>query len=147
MVQDGAMYAATVCFLAASAAYAGFQWTVHVVVYRQFSAVPADAFPQYEALHQRRISVVVGPLFALLVLSTGWLLVDRPAGIALWLPLLAAGLVAVILGMTALAAVPQHRRLSGGWNDGAYRSLLRADLVRTLAATAAVGVAVVIILG
>ena len=120
---------------------------MHVVVYRQFTAVPADAFGKYEALHQRRISFIVGPLFALLVVSAGWLLVARPAGVAMWLPLLAVGLVAIILGVTAFAAVPQHRRLSEGWDEHAYRALLRADLVRTLAATAAVGVGVVSALG
>ncbi|MDQ5839915.1 MAG: hypothetical protein M3537_01910, partial [Chloroflexota bacterium] len=57
---------------------------VHVVVYRQFDAVPAEAFPRYEGLHQRRISFVVGPLSAALVLSVGWLILDRPTQVPLW---------------------------------------------------------------
>lgn len=135
------MSPAAACFLLSAAAYAGFQWTVHVVVYRQFTAVPAEAFPQYERLHQRRITLVVGPLFAALVLTAGWLLVDRPVGSPLWILLVAAGLVVVILALTALAAVPQHRRLSAGWDERAYRVLLRVDLLRTLAGTAAAGCA------
>ncbi len=117
------------------AAYAGFQWTVHVVVYRQFSAVPAAAFPAYERLHQQRISRVVGPLFAALGITAGWLIVDRPAGVPLWAAVTAAGVVALILVVTGLGAVPLHRRLSRSWDDDTYRSLLKIDLLRTLLAT------------
>lgn len=127
---------AVLFFLAAAAAYAGFQWTVQVVVYRQFSAVPPDAFADYELSHQRRISYLVGPLFAALVGTVGWLIVDPPPSIAWWATLLAGAAVALILGVTAFGAVPRHRRLSVGWDAAAYHGLLRADLVRTLAATA-----------
>ncbi|MEP6563175.1 MAG: DUF1772 domain-containing protein [Nakamurella sp.] len=127
-------------FLTAAAAYAGFQLTVHVLVYRQFSAVPAAAFAGYERLHQRRISFVVGPLFAALLGTAGWLAIDRPAAIPVWLGLLPAVLVAAVLGSTALLAVPLHRRLSAGWDASVYRSLLRVDLFRTLIA----GVTVVV---
>ena len=123
-------------YLVSVAAYAGFQWTVHVVVYRQFTAVPAESFPAYERLHQQRISRVVGPLFAALVATVGWLLFDRPPGAPLWAAATGAGLVALILVVTGLAAVPLHRRLSESWDDDTFRSLLRVDLVRTLLATA-----------
>lgn len=129
-------------FVICTAAYAAFQWTVQVVVYPQFAAVPTEAFVAYERAHQRRISVVVGPLFATLALSTGWLLVDRPAGV--WPSVSAAALVAVVLGVTAFVAVPLHRRLSAGWDPAAYRSLLRADLVRTAAATGLLAIGVVV---
>jgi hypothetical protein len=49
--------------LALSAAYAGFQWTVRVLVYPQFAQVPPDAFAGYGRSHQRRVTRVVGPLF------------------------------------------------------------------------------------
>lgn len=133
-----------IAYLVSAAAYAGFQWTVHVVIYRQFSAVPVEAFAEYERLHQRRISYMVGPLFAALVVSVGWLLIDSPATVARWAALLAAALVAVIVGITAFAAVPLHRRLSGEWDGKAYRQLLRVDLLRTLVATASLVLAVAI---
>ncbi len=129
-------------FLMSAAAYAGFQWTVQLVVYPQFALVPTTAFAEYERLHQRRISMVVGPLFAVLVVGTGWLLVDHPYGIAA--AGVAAGLVAVVLGVTAFVAVPLHRRLSTGWDAAAHRSLIRADRVRTAAAT---GLVVIGVLG
>jgi hypothetical protein len=136
-------------FLATGAAYAGFQWTVHLVVYRQLAGVPTSAFAEFERAHQRRISVLVGPLFAALVISTGWLLIARPVAVAGWSAVAAAALVAVIIGLTAFGAVPLHRRLSVGWDADAYRRLLRVDLVRTLAATgvAAIGVAFCVLSG
>jgi len=133
---------ALVCFLASAAAYAGFQWTVHVVVYRQFAAVPADAFAGYELSHQRRISYLVGPLFAALIGSVVWLILDPPPAVARWAAMVAGASVALILATTAVVAVPLHRRISAGWDEQAYRRLLRADLVRALAATVTLGLAI-----
>ncbi len=132
--------------LVLTSAYAGFQGTVRAVVYPQFAAVPAEAFPAYERSHQRRVSVVVGPLFGALVLTTGALLLRRPAG-APWPEVgAAAALLVVILGLTAFAAVPLHRRLSAGWDAAAFHRLLGVDLVRLLAALVNVAVAVVLAL-
>ncbi len=131
----------SVFFLTAVAAYAGFQWTVQLVVYPQFALVPPAAFAEYERRHQRRISYVVGPLFAALIIGAGWQLAARPAGTR-W-ALAAAVLVGTILGVTAFVAVPLHRKLSAGWDPAAHRALLRADLVRCLAATALLAVGAV----
>ncbi|MGY1734605.1 DUF1772 domain-containing protein [Geodermatophilus sp. SYSU D00684] len=124
-----------VVHLALTAAYAGFQWTVRALVYPQFAQVPAAAFPAYERAHQRRVSRVVGPLFAGQGVTTLWLLAARPDGVPL-LPVLVGGAcLAVVLGVTALLAVPLHRRLGAGFDAGAFGRLLRADTVRALAAT------------
>ena len=114
ITHDGRVPTAPIFLLLATAAYAGFQWTVHVVVYRQFAAVPSTAFGEYERLHQRRVSFVVGPLFAALIGAAGWLLVARPQRLPPWALILPAVLVVVILAATGLLAVPLHRRLSAG---------------------------------
>ena len=125
-----------VVHLVLTAAYAGFQWTVRGLVYPQFAMVPPAAFPAYERAHQRRVSRVVGPLFAGQGVTTLWLLAARPAGTAL-LPVLAgAACLAVVLGVTAVLAVPLHRRLGQGWDAAAHRRLLAVDTVRAVAATA-----------
>lgn len=125
-----------VVHLALTAAYAGFQATVRFLVYPQFAQVPPHAFAAYERSHQQRISVVVGPLFAGQGLTTLLLLGLRPAGVPL-LPVLAgAACLAVVLAVTALLAVPLHRRLDRGWDVAAHRRLLRVDGVRVVAATA-----------
>ncbi len=125
-----------VVHLALTAAYAGFQWTVRALVYPQFAGVPAAAFPAYERAHQRRVSRVVGPLFAGQAVTTLWLLAARPAGVPPAPVLAGAGCLAVVLGVTALLAVPLHRRLGEGWDAGVHRRLLRADTARAVAATA-----------
>ena len=132
---DAALVAA-VAHVASAAAYAGFQATVRVLVYPQMTGVPAVAFVAYEQGHTRRVSLVVGPLFAALGATTlGLLAVPglRAAGVA------AAVLYAALLAVTAFGAVPQHRRLGDGFDAGAHRRLLRWDAVRLGLALAALG--------
>jgi len=117
-------------------AYAGFQWTVRALVYPQFTAVPAGASAAYERSHSQRISRVVGPLFAGQLVTTGWLLLDRPEGVRLLGVVVSAGCLVAVLGVTALLAVPRHRQLTGGFDAAAYAGLLRADTLRVAAATA-----------
>jgi hypothetical protein len=125
-----------VVHLVLTAAYAGFQWTVRVLVYPQFAQVPPAAFAPYERSHQRRVTRVVGPLFVGQGGTTLALLAARPAGTPL-VPILAgAACLAVVLGVTALFAVPLHRHLDRGWDLAAHRRLLRVDAVRVAAATA-----------
>lgn len=137
---------AELAFLVATAVYAGFQWCVQVVVYPQFAVVPAESFATYEAAHQRRVTPLVGVLFGLLGVTTGWLVLGHDGRTSVLLVVVGAVLVAGILGLTAFAAVPQHRVLSAGWDATAARRLRRVDLLRALVATAAVGVALVLVL-
>lgn len=124
-----------VVHLALTAAYAGFQWTVRFLVYPQFASVPPAAFAGYERTHQRLVTRVVGPLFAGQALTTVLVLVVRPAAVPL-LPVLAgAACLALVLALTALLAVPLHRRLDRGWDAAAHRRLLRVDGLRVAAAT------------
>jgi hypothetical protein len=131
--------------LLATAAYAGFQWTVQVLVYRQFPAVPGEAFPGYEAAHSRRITPLVGVLFGGCAVTTTALLVVRPGGAPLAGILASAVLFVVVLGVTGLLAVPEHQRLGAGFDAAAYRRLLCADLARTLVATANAALAFVLL--
>ncbi len=136
-----------VAHLVLTAAYAGLQWTVRGLVYPQFAQVPPAAFPAYERAHQRRITRVVGPLFAGQGVTTLWLLADRPAGSPVAAVLAGAACLAVVLAVTALVAVPLHRRLDAGWDAAAHRRLCRADTVRALAATAGTVAAAWAVLG
>ena len=133
--------------LVLTAAYAGFQWTVRALVYPQFALVPPAAFPAYERRHQQRISRVVGPLFAAQGGTTLWLLADRPAGTPPAAVLTGAACLGVVLVVTALGAVPAHRRLGEAWDGGVYRRLLRFDTVRVVAATAGTAAALWALLG
>jgi hypothetical protein len=128
-------------------AYAGFQWTVRVLVYPQFAAVPPAGFAAYERTHQTRVARVVGPLFAGQAVTTGWLLIDPPEGTPMLLVLAATGLYGALLLATGLLAVPLHRRLDAGWDPAAHHRLLRVDAVRVALATAGTGVALWLVVG
>ena len=130
-----------VAHLALAAGYAGVQWTVRVLVYPQFTAVPADAWADYHRSHSRRIARVVGPLFTGQLATTGWLLVDAPPHVPRAAALAGAACLAVVLAVTGLVAVPQHRRLAHQFDAAAYRRLLQADSVRLLAAGGSVAAA------
>jgi hypothetical protein len=132
--------------LALAAAYAGFQWTVRALVYPQMSIVPPEAFPAYEHRHQRLVGRVVGPLFLGQAVTTLWLLADRPPGVPLLAVLASALCLAVVLQLTALGAVPQHRRLDRGWDREVHHRLVRVDTVRALTATAGVAAALWVVL-
>lgn len=142
-----ALPAVTVGYAVAALAYAGFQWTVQVLVYRQFPAVPAQAFPAYESGHARRVVQLVAPLFLGLAAAVSALLLRPPDGVGVTHRLLAAGLLAVLLGVTGLRAAPLHRRLARGYDAALLRRLLRWDAVRTAAATGQALLAVRLMLG
>ncbi len=126
-----------------TAAYAGFQWTVQVLVYRQFPLVPVSTFVAYERAHQRRVSLVVGPLFGGQLICAMGLVVTGAGSAALrWS---AVALLVSILGVTGVLAVPLHRRLSAGFDPDVFRALLRVDLARTLLATTNAAVAVALL--
>ncbi len=116
-----------------TSAYAGFQWTIRVVAYPQLAEVPRPAFATYLAAYQRRVTYLVGPLFAALLLTS--VLVALDGAVTAVGRVLAVLLLGAVLGATAFAAVPQHSRLSAGWDAAAHRRLLTADTVRVVAAT------------
>src|SRR5689334_22464486 len=130
--------AAAVAYAVAAGSYAGFQVTVRFVVYPQFARVPADAFPPYERAHQRLITPLVGVLFGALAVTALVCVVAGPRGTGL-----AAGvLLAVLLLVTGLGAVPQHDSLGDGFDAGVHRRLLAWDAVRVVVALTQVVVGV-----
>jgi hypothetical protein len=135
-----------VAFVVTSCLYAGFQWTIRLIVYPQMARVPAASFARYETAHQRLVSYAVGPLFAGLGLSVLALLVDPPVSTPGWPPVLAVVLVAGILGITAFAAVPLHGRLAQGFDARTHARLLVVDTARLVVAAAAAALAVVVLM-
>lgn len=134
-----------IALLSAAACYLGFQWTVRSLVYPQFDAVARSQFAAYEVAHQRRISWTVGPLFAALVGAGAAVTLRPPAGASSWMPWAADALIALILLLTALGAVPLHRRLSEGFDVAAHRRLLTVDTLRLLAAGSTMAIALALV--
>jgi len=125
-----------VALLVVSALYLGFQWTIRIVVYPQFALVGPAEFTAYERMHQRRVSIAVGPLFAGLAVTAVGVLARPPSGAPRWAGVLAAALVAGLLAVTGLLAVPLHRRLGVGFERAAHRRLLMVDSLRLALAAA-----------
>jgi len=128
----------TLALLMAAAGYAGFQWTIRILVYPQFGQVPPEGFARYERAHQRRAAIAVGPLFTALGLACLVALVSRPGW---WTGCAGAGFAA-ILALTAVGAVPQHARLTTSFDPVVYRRLLAVDTARLVLAVAVLGCAV-----
>ena len=125
--------------VASTGLYAGFQWTIRVVVYPQFATVSADTFVRYEREHQRRVTIAVGPLFAFFGLSAVAAVVREPGPASF----VVAGCYLLILAATGFGAVSQHRRLTAGFDAAAHRRLLLVDSGRLVLAVSALAVAVI----
>ena len=116
-------------------ALTGLTWVVQLVVYPSFLLVgPTAAWPAVHAAHSRRVTLAVGPPWAVQGVTVGVLLLDRPAGVPVALLLTAAVLALATVAVTVLAAVPLHERLQP-YDEGRARRLLAVSWVRTAAWT------------
>jgi hypothetical protein len=114
----------------------GLIWMVQVVHYPLFNMADRANFTAFEAAHSNRITLIVGPAMLLEIITAGWLLVSRPAGIPAWMVWVGAVLVGVAWLVTAFLSVPQHGVLSGGFDQRAYQTLVGTNWIRTIAWTA-----------
>jgi hypothetical protein len=78
--------------------------------------------------------------------TTGWHLVQPPAGVPTPLIGSAAVLAALPVAVTLAASVPAHRALGRGFDPRVHARLLATNWLRTVAWTAHAGVAVAILL-
>ena len=114
----------------------GAIWIVQVVHYPLFSGVGEAGWASYEAQHQSRITLVVGPAMVVELATAVWLVVDRPPAFPLWAVLAGAVLVGVTWASTAFVQVPLHNALSAGaFEAEAHRRLVATNWVRTAAWT------------
>ena len=122
--------------LASTLLMVGVIWVVQVVHYPLFAGVGGAGWAAYEASHQSRITLVVGPLMLAELATAVWLVLDRPAGVPAWAVVLGAALVGLIWASTAFVQVPLHSALGGAFDAEAHRRLVGTNWVRTVAWTA-----------
>ena len=122
--------------LGATLLMVGVIWTVQVVHYPLFAGVGADGWAAYEAAHQSRITLVVGPLMVVELVTAVWLVLDRPEALPVWAFVLGAALVGVIWASTAFVQVPIHSALGGAFDADAHARLVATNWIRTAAWTA-----------
>jgi hypothetical protein len=118
--------------LAFTAAMVGFAWTIQVVVYPALGEVPTDRFVESERLHQHRVLRVLAAFAPLEVVTAAALAVIRPDD---WLVWVGGGLLAAIWVSTAVFFAPLHGRLTAGFDERVYTSLVTANRYRTWAWT------------
>ena len=108
----------------------GLIWFVQIVHYPLYANVGREQFPEYEALHNRLTTWVVGPAMLLEMVSAVALLRYAPNGSTLlaWLGL---GLLIVIWISTATLSVPAHNLLTAGFSNAAWQQLVSTNWIRT----------------
>jgi uncharacterized membrane protein len=110
----------------------GLIWFVQIVHYPLYANVGREQFPEYEALHNRLTTWVVGPAM-LMEMVTAVTLLKSPANGCTSLAWLGLGLLIVIWISTAALSVPAHDVLTSGFSDEAYRKLVNTNWIRTVA--------------
>lgn len=121
--------------LAAAIFLTGIIWFVQIVHYPLFAQVSPPGFTQYELTHTRLTSFVVVPGMFIEAFTAVALFWSRPAYLSLLELAIATTLLLVIWISTFFWQVPQHRRLSLGFDPAAHRTLVRGNWLRTIAWT------------
>ena len=114
----------------------GLIWMVQVVHYPLFDDVGQENYIRYQQRHQNNITLIVGPVM-LVELVTAILLLQHPIdGIDRSVVYAGIGLVVLIWLSTAFIQVPCHGKLANGFDPNAYQWLVNSNWIRTVAWTA-----------
>ncbi|MCS7069574.1 MAG: hypothetical protein RMK51_12945 [Meiothermus sp.] len=114
----------------------GLIWMVQVVHYPLFARVGSAEFVGYETAHASLISLLVGPLMLLELLTAIALVSLWPSSLPGWLGWLLLALLGAVWLTTLLVSVPLHARLAAGFDAEAHALLVGSNWIRTLAWTA-----------
>jgi hypothetical protein len=127
------MKALLLAHIAATLLMTGVILFVQLVHYPLFNRVGTSAFTAYEAAHTSAITCLVMPLMLVELFTALLLAVQPPQGVSPLIFWIGFGLVLVIWCSTTFLQVPQHGRLSTGFDEAAYRALVMTNWVRTVA--------------
>lgn len=110
----------------------GLIWFVQIVHYPLYAKVGREQFPEYEALHNRLTTWVVGPaMLAEMVTALALLRYTSTGSTSLaWLGL---GLLIGVWVSTATLSVPAHHALTAGFSAGVWQKLVSTNWIRTAA--------------
>ena len=124
----------------------GLIWLIQIVHYPLFASVGVEQFSEYSERHQFLITFIVGPVMAAELISA-IVLAFYPVfpGVGLWFRI-GLGLLVVIWISTALIQVPQHGKLTGGFDLATVQALVRGNWIRTIAWTLR-GLILLVVLG
>lgn len=143
---DDALVGIMVAHFAATWLMVGLIWLVQLVHYPLFAFADATRFPAFARAHQTRIMWIVAPAMTTeLGCATIVALLPVP-GVTPGLAWTGLALVGLIWLATAMVHVPQHARLSRGFDARMHRALVRSNWVRTAAWSARGILAIVMLL-
>lgn len=122
----------------------GVIWVIQLVHYPLFQLVGREEFAAYERSHQVRISFIVIPAMFTELGAAAGLAIVLPGDRQAW-ALIGLALLGVIWLSTFFIQVPCHDRLARGFDEAAWRRLVRSNWLRTIAWTVRTGVAVALL--
>lgn len=108
---------------------------VQVVHYPLMAKVSNENYVEYQQLHERMITPVVGVPMLIEIVTAILLLNDLPKGVSAAWVWTAIGLVAVAWLATAFLSVPCHSKLNAGFDADIHRRLVDTNWIRTIAWT------------
>lgn len=121
----------------ASGAMCGLIWFVQVVHYPLFGRVVGDGSKAYAAEHQRRTTLVVGPLMLVEIATAALIALSPPDGVPALLAWAGVAAVMALWLSTALVQVPLHARLGRDGHDATVIArLVGTNWARTVLWTA-----------
>jgi len=120
---------------------AGVLWTMQLLNYPLLALVGTEAFPRYEAAHNRRFALVVVPGVLAAFAGGIGLAVSRPGQVPLWAPVCELALLVVVIISTVALQGRQHGALAGGLDPRTISLLVRSNWIRVAAWSAAAAIA------
>ena len=114
-------------------AMVGLIWLIQIVHYPLFAKVGPDRFREYADDHQRLITFIVLPLMFVELGTSFTLWTSRPENLTNTAVTTGIILVVVIWASTFFLQVPQHGKLSLGFDAAAHASLVSSNWIRTIA--------------
>ena len=111
----------------------GVIWFVQLVQYPLLALIGTDRAAEVAREHQRRTGWVVGAPMAVEGVTTLILLANRPDGVSVLLPWVAACFLAVALGCTVLLSVPLHEKMANQPDETVGQRLVTTNWPRTIA--------------
>jgi hypothetical protein len=120
---------------------AGVLWTMQLLNYPLQALVGTEAFPRYEAAHNRRFALVVVPGVLAAVAGGIGLVASRPGQVPAWAPACELALLLVVIISTAALQGRQHAALAGGFDQRTFSQLVRSNWIRVAAWSAAGAIA------
>lgn len=106
----------------------GLIWLIQLVHYPSFKFIEKNEFCQFHKMHSIRITLIVGPVMAIELISGVLLLLKHISNFLLIINLL---FLILIWLATAFVSVPIHSRLESAKTDSYIDNLVKTNWIRT----------------